>query len=131
LAGRSRVASLYGSALKEVEGLELPCEDVGDERRSWFVYVVQLPLSIDRAAVISSLAEQGIPSKAYLPCLHLFPHLRELGYREGQFPIAERAGARSLGLPFFTAMREGQVDKVCEAFAAALAQSMDRSSTTS
>jgi perosamine synthetase len=113
------------------EGLLIPVAEHDDERRSWFVYVVQLPASIDREAVISSLAEQGIPSKAYLPCLHLFPHLRELGYREGQFPVAERAGARSLGLPFFTSMREGQVDQVCEAFAAALAQSSSRASTAS
>jgi perosamine synthetase len=140
LLRRSYVATSYEERLTALaadhggggeDGLLIPAAEHGAERRSWFVYVVQLPLSIDRAAVISSLAEQGIPSKAYLPCLHLFPHLRELGYREGQFPIAERAGARSLGLPFFTAMREGQVDQVCEALAAALAQSMDRSSTTS
>ena len=81
--------------------------------------------------MISSLAEQGIPSKAYLPCLHLFPHLRELGYRDGQFPVAEQAAARSLGLPFFTAMREMQVDRVCEALAGALSQSLLRSSSTS
>ena len=43
----------------------------------------------------------AIASKAYLPCIHLFPHLRELGYREGQFPVAEAASARSLALPFF------------------------------
>ena len=140
LLRRSYVATAYEERLTALaadhggggeDGLLIPTAEHGSERRSWFVYVVQLPVSIDRENVISSLAEQGIPSKAYLPCLHLFPHLRELGYREGQFPIAERAGARSLGLPFFTSMREGQVDQVCEAFAAALTQSMDRSSTTS
>jgi dTDP-4-amino-4,6-dideoxygalactose transaminase len=140
LLRRSYVAGAYEERLTALaayhggggeDGLLIPTAEHGSERRSWFVYVVQLPVSIDRENVISSLAEQGIPSKAYLPCLHLFPHLRELGYREGQFPIAERAGARSLGLPFFTSMREGQVDQVCEAFAAALTQSMDRSSTTS
>jgi perosamine synthetase len=140
LLRRSYVAAEYEARLTALaadhggggeDGLLIPAVEHGSERRSWFVYVVQLPVSIDRETVISSLAEQGIPSKAYLPCLHLFPHLRELGYREGQFPIAERAGARSLGLPFFTSMREAQVDQVCEAFAAALAQSIARSSTTS
>jgi perosamine synthetase len=139
LLRRSHVAAAYEERLTALaadhggggeDGLLIAAAEHGNERRSWFVYVVQLPVSIDRESVISSLAEQGIPSKAYLPCLHLFPHLRELGYREGQFPIAERAGARSLGLPFFTSMHEGQVDQVCEAFAAALAQSMDRSTTT-
>jgi dTDP-4-amino-4,6-dideoxygalactose transaminase len=103
------------------EGLVLPPSERGPEWRSWFVYVVQLPESVDRDVVIAALAERGIPSKAYLPCLHLFPHLRELGYREGQFPVAERAGARSLGLPFFSEMNEPQVERVSEALAAALA----------
>ncbi len=53
---------------------------------------------------VARLAERGVASKAYLPCIHLFPHLRELGYREGQFPVAEAASARSLALPFFPAM---------------------------
>ena len=66
----------------------------------------------DRSPASPSAAS---PRKAYLPCIHLFPHLRELGYREGQFPVAEAAAARSLALPFFPAMTEAQVDRVCEA----------------
>jgi perosamine synthetase len=123
------LAAQYGAGGED--GLLVPATEHGSERRGWFVYVVQLPGSVDRDGVISALAKRGIPSKAYLPCLHLFPHLRELGYREGEFPIAERAAARSLGLPFFTAMREMQVEQVCEALAAALDQSMARSSSTS
>ena len=65
-------------------------------------------------------AERGIASKAYLPCIHLFPHLRELGYREGQFPVAEEAAARSLALPFFPTMSESQVERVCDALAKSL-----------
>jgi perosamine synthetase len=130
LERRAGVAATYRERLSKVaaergdggEGLILPLAERGQEWRSWFVYVVQLPESVDRDAMSATLAERGIPSKAYLPCLHLFPHLRELGYREGQFPVAERAGARSLGLPFFSEMRESQVDRVCEALAAALAE---------
>jgi perosamine synthetase len=55
-----------------------------------------------------------------MPCIHLFPHLRELGYSEGQFPVAEEASACSLALPFFTSMTEGQVARVCEALAQSL-----------
>ena len=136
LRARDGVAAAYEKRLRSIasdhgaggeEGLLVPTADKGAQRRSWFVYVIQLPAGADRQAVIESLAEQGIPSKAYLPCLHLFPHLRELGYRDGQFPVAERAGARALGLPFFSAMREAQVDQVCEGLAAALAAAGVRS----
>jgi perosamine synthetase len=117
LADRSRVASLYERCLSEIEGVKTPVSGRGAEQRSWFVYTVTLGGEIDRDATIARLAERGVASKAYLPCIHLFPHLRELGYREGQFPVAEAASARSLALPFFPAMSESQVARVCESLA--------------
>jgi perosamine synthetase len=123
LAERARVASLYEDALSLQEGaggVRVPISARGQERRSWFVYPVQLPEGVDRDATIARLAERGVASKAYLPCIHLFPHLRELGYRKGQFPVAEAASARSLALPFFPAMSESQVTQVCEALAQSL-----------
>jgi perosamine synthetase len=131
LNARDNVAALYRERLTqlgaepagedETHDIVLPCENNGDERRGWFVFVVQLPEGSDRDAVISSLADQGIASKAYLPCIHLLPPYRErFGFEGGEFPIAERVSERSLALPFFTSMTEGQVDRVCTALAEAL-----------
>jgi len=123
LSARERVAAMYAERLAGVEGVEPPIAGRDAERRSWFVYVVRLEDEIDRDATIARLAERGVASKAYLPCIHLFPHLRELGYREGQFPVAEAASAHSLALPFFPSMSEAQVDRVCQELASALGQS--------
>jgi len=120
LGRRQAVAAMYAERLGDVEGVEVPVAARGQERRSWFVYVVRLGDGIDRDATIAALAAQGVASKAYLPCIHLFPHLRELGYGEGQFPVAEAAAAHSLALPFFPALGEAQVDRVCSALAAAI-----------
>jgi perosamine synthetase len=120
LARRSAVASLYEEGLAGIDGVTAPIATRGAERRSWFVYAVRLDEDRDRDALIARLGETGIAAKAYLPCIHLFPHLRELGYREGQFPGAEAASARSLALPFFPAMTESQVARVCEALAEVL-----------
>jgi perosamine synthetase len=122
LAARWRVAEMYAARLSGVEGVEAPIVMRGAERRSWFVYVVRLDDEIDRDATIARLAERGVASKAYLPCIHLFPHLRELGYGEGQFPVAEAASAHSLALPFFPSLSEAQVDRVCQELASALGQ---------
>ena len=122
LAARARVAEMYAERLGQVEGVEAPIAAREAERRSWFVYVVRLAAGLDRDQVIERLAERGIAGKAYLPCIHLFPHLRELGWREGQFPVAEAASARSLALPFFPALGEDEVDRVCQELAAALGQ---------
>jgi perosamine synthetase len=122
LERRAAVASLYEQRLSGIEGVETAIVSRGRERRSWFVYVVRLGDEVDRDATIARLAERGIASKAYLPCIHLFPHLRELGYREGQFPVAEAASRHSLALPFFPALGEAEVDRVCQELAAALGQ---------
>jgi perosamine synthetase len=121
LAQRARVARLYQDRLRGVEGLQLP-PDSGPEQRSWFLYVVLLPEEADRDMVMDALATKGIDSKPYLPCIHLQPFYRErFGFRGGEFPNAERAAARSLALPFFDAMSEGEVDQVCEALIGTLA----------
>jgi perosamine synthetase len=120
LERRARVAALYEQGLAGIEALQTPIAGRGAERRSWFVYVVGLPEGADRDATIARLAERGIASKAYLPCIHLFPQYRELGYREGQFPVAEAASARSLALPFHTALSEAQVERVCGELATAI-----------
>jgi perosamine synthetase len=131
LNARENVAALYRERLTQLgaepagehdeHDIVLPCENTGDERRSWFVFVIQLPEGTDRGAVIESLAAHGIASKAYLPCIHLMPPYRErFGFKQGDFPIAERVAERSLALPFFTSMTESQVDRACTALGEAL-----------
>jgi dTDP-4-amino-4,6-dideoxygalactose transaminase len=131
LNAREDVAALYRERLTQLgaapcgehdaHDIVLPNENRGDERRSWFVFCVQLPDGTDRDAVINSLASNGIASKAYLPCIHLLPPYRErFGFKGGEFPIAERVAERSLALPFFTSMTESQVDRVCTALGEAL-----------
>ena len=122
LARRAAVAALYAEGLAGVEGVTAPIPGRDGATRSWFVYPARLAPGIDRDATIARLAERGVASKAYLPCIHLFPHLRELGYREGQFPVAEAASRETIALPFFTTMSEGQVARVCEELAAAVGQ---------
>jgi perosamine synthetase len=131
LAARAEVAAGYREGLTAIggapagqedpEGLVLPCDDDGDEQRSWFVYVVQLPAGAERAAVIEELAAEGVQSKPYLPCIHTMPPYRErFGFMGGEFPVAERLAERSLALPFFTSMNAGQLERACTALAGAL-----------
>ena len=132
LAARAQVAELYGERLADLArgapagegdptGLVLPCRDRDRERRSWFVYAVRLPSSADRDAAVADLAQRGIQAKAYMPAIHLMPHVRErFEHRPGQFPVAEDASARLLALPFFPGMTEGEVELVCEGVAEAV-----------
>ena len=113
LAGRARVAGWYREALAGVEGLGLPCEDTDGDRRGWFVFVVQLPVEVERDTVLRRLAESGVQSKPYLPAIHLMGYYRErFGHRPGELPVCEDVAARSLALPFFPEMTIGQVERV-------------------
>jgi perosamine synthetase len=121
LADRARVAELYREALAGVERLELPCADLDGNRRGWFVFVVQVPRGVDRDETVRALAALGVQSKPYLPAIHLMSFYRErFGHREGEFPVCEDVAARSLALPFFPEMSEGQVALVAERLGAVL-----------
>jgi perosamine synthetase len=123
LAARARVAARYAEALRGIEGLGLPCADTGGNRRGWFVYVVQVPRGRDRDEVVRALRERGVQSKPYLPAIHLMSFYREtFGHREGEFPVCEDVAARSLALPFFPEMTDGQVQRVAEALGQVLGQ---------
>jgi perosamine synthetase len=123
LADRARVAGAYREALAGIEGLGLPCADAGGDRRGWFVFVVQVPRDRDRDEVINALRGRGVQCKPYLPAIHLMSFYRErFGHREGEFPVCEDVAARSLALPFFPAMTEGQVARVAAALADAVGQ---------
>jgi perosamine synthetase len=116
MEARSRVASLYSSALEEIEGVEVPCPDSGGARRSWFVYVIQLPPGVDRDAAMAGLRERGVDSKPYFPAIHLLSFYRErFGHREGEFPVCEDVAARSLALPFYPELTDGQIEHVVDA----------------
>jgi perosamine synthetase len=115
LDARARVARLYREALADVEGLQLPCVDRGGDVRGWFVFVVQLPDGVDRDDAVRALAVAGIQSKPYLPAIHLMPFYRaRLGHRDGEFPVCEDIARRSIALPFFPEMTEGEVARVGE-----------------
>jgi perosamine synthetase len=115
LAGRARAAASYADALTGIEGLSLPCPEAGRVRRGWFVYVVQLPHVFDRDTVVRAMHERGIPTKPYFPAVHLMSFYRErFGHREGEFPVCEDVAARSIALPFFPEMTDGQIERVAE-----------------
>jgi perosamine synthetase len=114
LAMRREVAFAYNRLLGDIPGVNLPLADGDGNERSWFVYYVVLDEGIDRNDVMLQLTERGVQCKPYLPSIHLQPYFRELGFREGMFPVAESVSARSLALPFFPQMSPQQQRRVAE-----------------
>jgi perosamine synthetase len=119
---RSAAASRYGELLADVDGVVPPTPDDDAHRRSWFVYVVKLDASLDRAAVMDALRREGVATAEYVPCIHLQPYMRErFGFGEGLCPVAEQTAGRTLALPFFTQIDPGDQERVVEVLRTAVA----------
>ncbi len=77
----------------------------------------------DRDGLALKLKESGVPTAVYYPkCLHEQPVFDELGYRSGDFPVAEEAARRVLSLPMHPFLSEKDQDHVIEA----VRQGLDR-----
>jgi dTDP-4-amino-4,6-dideoxygalactose transaminase len=90
----------------------------GDSGHSWHVFTPLLPLGQmkrSRADFIEAMKGQGISIGVHYPAIHLYSAYRALGYREGQFPNAERIGRETVTLPLFPAMQDGDVERVVQA----------------
>jgi perosamine synthetase len=123
LALRSSVAARYNELLGGIEALDLPLADDADHVRSWFVYVVALPVGTDREAVIASLEERGVQTARYLPCIHLQAYMRErYGFRPGLCPVAEGLSARTLALPFHARLDAADQEHVATSLLEALSR---------
>jgi perosamine synthetase len=118
---RREAAARYGTLLAGVDGVEPLLADDPEHRRSWFVYTVRVDPGVDRDAVMGGLRERGVDTAEYVPCIHLQSYMRDgYGFREGMFPVAEDASARSLALPFFTGIELEDQERVVEALREAL-----------
>jgi dTDP-4-amino-4,6-dideoxygalactose transaminase len=104
-----KAAGLVGATT--AEGIVLPFTDPRTEH-VFHQYVIRAPR---RDELRGFLTANGIGSEVYYPLpLHQQPALRSLGYKAGDFPVAERAAAEVLALPIFPELREDEVESVVE-----------------
>ena len=114
LANRNQAAELYKTRLEQIKGVDLIKANDKDHVRSWFVYVVRLDKRFNRDEVIKKLRKLGVPTKAYLPSIHLQPYMKQFGYKIGDFPVCEAVSSSTLALPFYTGIKESTIDQVCD-----------------
>jgi len=111
-ARRRALARRYFELFDRTLGCELPVADF--ENSNWHMFQVVLPDRVKRADFMARMREAGIGTGVHYPAIHLFSLYRSLGWREGQYPHAERIGRSIVTLPLFPAMSDADVDRVCE-----------------
>ena len=113
LEKRAKVAEMYGEKLAEVEEVQIPYIAPYVSRMSWFVYVIRLERGIDRNKVIKYLNDEGVQCKPYFTPIHLQPFYKKMfEFEEGDFPITEDVSGRTIALPFFSNLKEEQIEYV-------------------
>lgn len=108
---RQRIAGWYSKHLGPFSSfVEVPTIAKGNTH-TWFVYVVRIKNKVTkRNGVIDALQRVGISAKPYLPSIHLFSFYKDkFGFKEGDFPIAERVSQSSLALPFYIGLKESDI----------------------
>ncbi|MDQ2967060.1 MAG: DegT/DnrJ/EryC1/StrS family aminotransferase [Actinomycetota bacterium] len=113
-ADRRAAAAFYSESLEDVGDLELPPVPDGSEP-VWHLYVIRTE-SPDRLG--SFLRDRGISTARHYPTpVHLTAAYRPLGYRQGEFPVAERHASRALSLPLFPGITDRQLHAAADAVA--------------
>lgn len=122
-ARRRELVARYFARWPSGSPLRLPAR--GDDGHCWHMFCPLLPvhqLRITRAEFIRRMAERGIAVGVHYPAIHLFAAYRKLGWREGDFPVAERVGRETVTLPLFPSMADSDVDRVVETVHAVVAE---------
>jgi dTDP-4-amino-4,6-dideoxygalactose transaminase len=101
-AKRASIAARYDAAFEGHVGLP-PRQD------NWHLYVIRVP---NRDEMMAELTRREIGTSIHFIPLHLHPFYHSLGYREGEFPVAEQLYRESLSLPIWPDMSDAQVNSV-------------------
>lgn len=107
---RREIADLYRRLLPQ-EGIILP-DDQGDFIHVYHLFVIRCT---KRDQLLQALKEAGVGAGVHYPePLHLLEAYRHLGYRSGDFPVAEKLASEVLSLPMYPELSQEQVAYVAD-----------------
>ncbi len=110
---RHAIARRYDEMLA---GLALDTPWQHPEGHSAFhLYVIQLAEASKRRQLFEDLRAAGIGVNVHYIPIHRQPYYEALGFRQGQFPVAENYYSRAISLPMFATLTEVQQDEVVAA----------------
>jgi len=117
-AARSEIAKFYTRKLTKTT-LMVPLEASG-RKHVWHLYVIRWP---QRDRLRDALSKNGIGTGLHYPIpLHFQPAYRFLGYKPGDFPVAEKLANECLSLPMFPGLEPTELERICDAVASVTRQ---------
>jgi UDP-4-amino-4,6-dideoxy-N-acetyl-beta-L-altrosamine transaminase len=108
---RTELALNYQKMLIDLP-LKLPVFDV-DSQSAWHIYMVELTQH-DRKVIFEQLHAKGVGVNVHYIPIHLHPYYQQLGFKQGDFPIAENFYSNALTLPLFPSLSDEQQNTVID-----------------
>ncbi|MBI5416098.1 MAG: DegT/DnrJ/EryC1/StrS family aminotransferase [Candidatus Omnitrophica bacterium] len=108
---RNGVAASYCKLLENESGIKVPVIQK-DRTHVFQTFAVRLS---NRDKICEAMQKSGAGVLIHYPIpLHLQEAYAELGYKKGDFPVAEQLCREILSLPMFPHMKKDQVEYVCD-----------------
>jgi dTDP-4-amino-4,6-dideoxygalactose transaminase len=103
---RNQIGKLYNQLFSGIDA-QLPIE----KDDSFHVYhIYQMLVNNARDILFRALHENGIGANLHYPVpMHLHPAFRNLGYKEGDFPIAENLAKKTISLPCYPELSDDEI----------------------
>ena len=113
LEKRNALAAYYDELFNECEGVT-PLKQSGDSYSSYHLYVVRIDSlnSKQHADLVTNLREQGIFAHVHYIPIHMQPYYKNLGFKVGDFPNAEKYYQQAVTLPLFPDLTKGEVFQI-------------------
>lgn len=118
VSSRHRHARAYDAALAGLE-LKTPWQ-IPESHSAYHLYPVQLDDAAKHRRVFEDLRRSGIGVNLHYIPVHLQPWYRAMGFKPGDFPVAEDYYSRTISIPMFATMTDDQRDQVVDALRMAL-----------
>lgn len=113
LARRRQIAKRYDEAFENVDVISR--QDVSlsnrDDHHAYHLYVIQVP---ERKAVYDHLRANQIFAQVHYAPVHTMPYYQNLGWKLGDFPLAEAYYQKCLSLPMYPTLSNDEQDFVIE-----------------
>jgi len=111
---RIEIVDKYNEAFKNMEEITIPCERE-NVKSSYHLYVIQLKESLNRKEIFETLREEEIGAQVHYIPVHLQPYYQKnLGYKKGDYPKAEKFYERAISLPLFPKMDNEAIERVID-----------------
>lgn len=113
LQRRSELAKRYDEALGDLQSITLPVVPEG-RTSAWHLYVIRVNEPSHRDPLFEALRARGVGVQVHYLPVYLHPYYKDLGYKAGACPKAERFAASCLSLPLFPGMSEDDLEFVID-----------------